>query len=250
MKRLSCVRVFLVSIPLAGGLLLTGGIVLAFVSVSEVAAWPKDWPQELEPYREHALKWCCMGGEAEETLYYIKFRNRPEFENIWPTLLKLKSKGAPLHLCSAGVASADADSFAAFFEGPMVTIKCPTSGTYQLRADGFYSHVAQWTQDLAQSDGPLPEFVVRRKEDGIWAPVEQHAASIPAHCGVLERARVELLLFVDGKVIDLNRIRLPEDTPILDRRTFDPDGFPQNEKETGSGCEPAPRSSTSHSSIR
>ena len=38
------------------------------------------------------------------------------------------------------------------------------------------------------------------------------------HQWPLQQARVELTLYVDGSVIDLNRIRLPGDTPIVDGR--------------------------------
>ena len=34
----------------------------------------------------------------------------------------------------------------------------------------------------------------------------------------LYRARIDVELIVDGKVIDLNRIPLPPDTPVIDRR--------------------------------
>ena len=44
--------------------------------------------------------------------------------------------------------------------------------------------------------------------------------------GRLHRARVDLQLIVDGNVIDLNRIPLPTDGSIIDRRFPCPDGQP------------------------
>ena len=32
------------------------------------------------------------------------------------------------------------------------------------------------------------------------------------------RARIDLELVVDGKIIDLNRIQIPSDAPIIDKR--------------------------------
>ena len=166
-----------------------------------------------------------------ERLYWIRFRDRHAFEAVWPALLKLRSKGAPLHLHTAKRLEADPDGFAAFFEGPLVEILCPASGTYHPEPDGTYIHTGKWTQDLASSDGLLPEFVLQRLEDGKWIPVKQGAAKVPAHAGVRERARVELALWVDGEVIDLNRIKLPKSTPILDERTLGPQmqDHPQSE---------------------
>jgi hypothetical protein len=36
--------------------------------------------------------------------------------------------------------------------------------------------------------------------------------------GLMYRARVDIVLIVDGKIVDLNRIPLPADTPIIDKR--------------------------------
>ena len=41
--------------------------------------------------------------------------------------------------------------------------------------------------------------------------------------GFLHRARVDVVLVTDGRVIDLNRIELPAGTPFMDRR-FAPAG--------------------------
>lgn len=229
-KRFS--RMVLISLTLLVALSLKTTIVLGFASLSRVDSWPDGWPQELQPYREHAWHWHVMGGVLEETNYFIKFDDRDKFEEIWPVLLKLKSKGAPLHLRSAS--HSDPTGFGTELQGPMVQIVCPTRGWYKMQPDGTYMHIGQWTKELRLPDGRLPEFVVERKDDGTWVPIEKDSRTVPEHVGILERARVELTLYVDGQVIDLNRIRLPKDAPIIDERILGPqeEDQPQSQETT------------------
>ena len=69
---------------------------------------------------------------------------------------------------------------------------------------------------------------VAKSEDGnTWLPVEREeprgfmwipdAVRKPPR-GSMYRVRTEIELVVDGRIIDLNRILLPPDTPIIDRR--------------------------------
>ena len=62
----------------------------------------------------------------------------------------------------------------------------------------------------------LPEYVTTGEVDGkkTWIP----AARGQGFLGIMNRARVDLELIIDGKIIDLNRIRIPSDTPIIDKR--------------------------------
>jgi len=222
----------LISLSLLVALSLSTSIVLGIASLSRVDLWPDGWPQELEPYREQAWKWHVMGGVLEETNYFIRFDDRERFEEIWPVLLKVKSQGAPLHLQSASqLRSALVGELQ---QGPMAQIICPAHGSYKIQPDGTYMHIERWTKDLRLPDGRLPEFVVQRKDDGTWVPVEKDSRTVPEHFGILERARVELTLWVDGQIIDLNRIRLPEDTPIIDERILGPqeEDQPQSEETT------------------
>lgn len=217
-KRLTKMAILAVSLMVALPLCTT--IVLGIGILSKVESWPDGWPQKLQPYREHALNWRLMGGVVEETSYFIKFDDRERFEEIWPVLLKLRSKGGPIHLRSP-LHFDSTDSFAEL-QGPMVKIICPTHGWYKKQADGTYLHIDWWTKTVRLPDGRLPEFVVKRKDDGTWIPVEKDSKDIPAHTGILERARVELTLYVDGQVIDLDRTTLPKDAPIIDKRTIGP----------------------------
>ena len=208
-------RMVLISLSLLVVLSLSTSIVLGIASLARVDSWPDGWPQELQPYREHAWRWHVMGGVLEETNYFITFDDRERFEEIWPILLKVKSKGAPLHLRSAPHLNS---ALASELQGPLAQIICPTRGWYKMQPDRTYMHIERWTKELRLTEGRLPEFVVKRKDDGTWVPVEKDSKTVPEHFGMLERARVELALWVDGQIIDLNRIQLPEDTPILDER--------------------------------
>ena len=48
----------------------------------------------------------------------------------------------------------------------------------------------------------------------MWDPIEEKYGP----WGFMYRARTEIELVVDGRIIDLNRIPLPPETPIIDRR--------------------------------
>src|SRR5438552_16349086 len=81
---------------------------IAFCAVSSVHAdysvtgkgtWPKSWPKELESLRKQASTF--EGPLAAHQHYAIPFTKREEFESAWPHILKVKSKGAPVHLVRA-----------------------------------------------------------------------------------------------------------------------------------------------------
>ncbi len=71
-------------------------IVSAMYSVAEKGTWPQSWPKELEPLRKQART--LEGPMLPECFYEIPFTKREEFEEAWPYLLKVKSKGAPIFL--------------------------------------------------------------------------------------------------------------------------------------------------------
>jgi hypothetical protein len=65
-------------------------------SVEERGAWPESWPKELEPLRKNAR---TFEDPRQPLLHYgIRFTTRDEFEAAWPSILKVKSKGAPIVL--------------------------------------------------------------------------------------------------------------------------------------------------------
>jgi hypothetical protein len=160
-------------------------------------AWSSDWPKELEPYRARAstISEQPLGGGY---VYAIPFADRADFEKIWPILVKLKSKSAPLILRSGGV-----------------EVQRRWRINLSDKADNEYSH--GWPQGTyAGVKIYAPSQSLYPKESDAHAGAEaQDRSSMGRSTTVIE------LLVGDGKVIDLNRIRLPAETPIVDNRVFE-----------------------------
>jgi hypothetical protein len=140
-------------------------------SVSFTGDWPQTWPKELEPLRQQARS--LVGPEAEFRHWAIRFEKRKDFEAVWPHLMTVKSKGAPIILVSGEN----------FFLGD----KCKA---------GVVVHAP-----------PAGE----EKNAPRAAPGSSNARERYLHLTYIE-------LVVDGDVVDLNRIELPPDTPIVDER--------------------------------
>ena len=70
---------------------------------------------------------------------------------------------------------------------------------------------APWPASIKSPSGELPEYVVASKET--WVPFSDKSQK-----GFINRARVDIVLVVDGNIVDLNRIPLPLSTPIIDKR--------------------------------
>lgn len=68
-----------------------------------------------------------------------------------------------------------------------------------------------WPDYIRLSSGGLPEYVVN--ENGRWVAFDGTNRK-----GFIHRARVDIVLITDGKIVDLNRIQLPPNTPIVDNR--------------------------------
>ncbi|MHC4639224.1 MAG: hypothetical protein ACYTBV_17235, partial [Planctomycetota bacterium] len=202
-----------VFVILAFTLFSTSSIAL-FITRNE-GIWPANWPKELEPYRNQA-KTIELAAGNQENVYEIHFESREEFEKLWPTILKLKDKGAPIRLRSIEKPFKKGGLFNN--EEPAVRIfsyvcpAWPSSGP-----DGKKLIPAPpWPESIKFPRGELPEYVTRSKDGSTWIPV---GGKKPR--GFMFRARTEVELVVDGTIIDLNRIYLPSDTPILDNRKLD-----------------------------
>ena len=78
-----------------------------------------------------------------------------------------------------------------------------------------------WPTNIISASGELPEYVVSKEEDGIarWiaADLEKDRKENKIS-GFYYRARVDLELVVDGQIIDLDSMQLPDNTPIRDKR--------------------------------
>jgi hypothetical protein len=186
---------------------LLSGASIAMVTVSDRGLWPDSWPKELEPYRGQARTHGVAHG-ISENVHEISFPKREEFEKAWPHILKLKSKGAPLIIEASpstyGVTGSTAHTG--------VRILCP-SGSGREANGKMYIADAPWPNYLKSSTGELPEYVIFDHDNAKWLPADK-----TERVGFMNRARVDIVLITDGNVVDLNRIQLPPDTPIIDNR--------------------------------
>jgi len=182
------------------------------VTIAEAGRWPQDWPTELEPFRGQAKTFGIATG-IQENVYEIRFSGREEFERIWPTILQLKSKGAPLRLRS--IEGHGSKTFGLFTADlPVARIYTPAYGSMTQKPGGKELWVGPpWPESIKSPDGSLPEYVTASEDGMTWVPATEGEFR-----GFKNRARIETELVVDANVIDLNRIRFPADTPIIDNR--------------------------------
>jgi hypothetical protein len=185
------------------------------VETTDSGRWPASWPKELEPYREHA-KTIGVHAGSQEDVFEISFRSREQFEKIWPSILTLKSEGAPLTLITAG----SAPGWAGLFDNnePLVRIYAPSYTSRHPTPDGKTIWPAPpWPYSAYLPNGHLPEYVWLSDDKTTWVPADVNHNPMK---GFEFRARIEIELVIDGQIINLNRVRLPGDTPIIDKRTF------------------------------
>jgi hypothetical protein len=213
-------------IPFAVMTMLASSLCFGMVTVSETGNWPNSWPKELEPYRKQT-RTREIAAVYSENVYEIHFENREEFEKLWPIILKLKDKKAPLRLLSTGKPIRDgglSDS-----DKPVMRIFGHVYPAWPSHRPGGRKlrPAPPWPDSIKSPTGELPEYVVRSEDGNTWIPVEREeprgfmwipdAVRKPPR-GFMYRVRTEIELVVDGRIIDLNRIPLPPDTPIIDRR--------------------------------
>ena len=203
-------------------LVLAAHLSFAMIMTKEEGTWPDSWPKELDQYRSQA-KTVEVAHGIQETVYEIPFRNREEFERAWPYILKLKSKGAPLilekspftyHVSGSKAANAvmvlsPSLGYAGGPSSPQIETKAEAE---ELVKQGKMLRAGPpWPESIKSPTGELPQYVVF--QDGKWVPFKDKERK-----GFVHRARVDVILVTDGKVIDLNRIALPPDTTIVDNR--------------------------------
>lgn len=181
----------------------------AVVMVNPKGTWPDSWPKELDALRDRATTVQVAHG-IQETAYEIPFTSREEFERVWPHILTLRSKGAPLILEKAP--STYSVSGSTMPVG--VRVLWPSGGTMELPDGTHLTAKAPWPESVLSAAGGLPEYVM--VEGGKWVAVTEKNRK--DHPGFLHRCRVDIVLVTDGQVVDLNRIELPAETPIVDRR--------------------------------
>lgn len=81
------------------GIILIARVCLADYSVSDKGLWPSSWPKELEVLRKSSRT--LIGPRVEYRNYAIPFTDREHFEKLWPHLLSVKTKDAPVILVKA-----------------------------------------------------------------------------------------------------------------------------------------------------
>lgn len=210
----------LVKSAIVVGCLSTAAIVHARGVSTRGGDWPENWPQELEPFRERAES-VSYGTTVWTQYYVIEFDSREAFESVWPTVLKLKSKDAPISLQTPDKPKSDPNDPRVVYDKPTLWIICPPrdDGTYEQTSDETYQHIGPWSEDLESLD-TLPQYAGKQKKDGKWV-AWKNSAPLSDYEGAARQARVELGLYVDGEIIDLNRIHIPKETPIKDNRTIE-----------------------------
>jgi hypothetical protein len=161
-----------ITASLAVAVLCAAATVSAEYSVWDKGTWPASWPKELEPLRKQAR---TFEGPIDQLRYLIPFTKREDFEAVWPHLLTVKTKGAPI-----------------------ILVRGPKLDFFEIKPAGV----------LIQSPPARID-----KEDNPEIPL-----SGVADVRMKWRNATFFELVVDGKIVDLNRLPLPADTPIVDER--------------------------------
>lgn len=210
-------RTVLVSAMVAASLI--ASVCFAMYSVADKGLWPDSWPKPLDRLRPQARTLA----HGQHTVYEIPFTTRAEFESAWPHILTVMSAQAPLVLLSSP------DKWLGGSIAAGVRLRCPPTGqlvTFQganyppgsesAIADGKFLKVGPpWPDDIQLPSGALPEYVVI--DNGKWRAFDRKDFGGPNE-RTIRRARIEMELIVDGDIVDLNRIPLPANTPIIDKR--------------------------------
>jgi hypothetical protein len=190
-------------------------VCFAIVLVDDHGNWPEDWPNELEPLRASSRTLGVLTG-IKETVYEIPVPDRETFERIWPAIVAVRTPGSPLRLSRFDPAIKDGSLFSN--NHPTVRIFAPSNAVSGVKGD------LPLPKEIVGSNGELPEYVIRKNdEEGQSHWVLPESGQSPSS---RFRARIDLELVVDGQIIDLNRIALPDVATIIDRR------FPQKEEHS------------------
>ncbi len=187
-------------------IVLTTSLTFASVITWRKGKWPGPWPKQLKEYRQQAVV-IEVAEDIQETVFELEFKKREEFEKAWPEIINLKTKGAPLILEKSpskyNVSGTTAETGIRILWHSMNPVIMDDGSILRASSVDFTSLVSQ--------TGELPEYVIVK--DGKWIPYDGQDDSGSRH-----RARVDIVLITDANIVDLNRIPLPADTPIIDRR--------------------------------
>jgi hypothetical protein len=199
---------------------LAASVSFALIFTSDQGTWPDTWPKELERFRKQSKSYNLSSG-TEEVHHEILFQKREEFEEAWPHILELKTDGAPVILESIQSARGVVDRRTEIGK-PGVRVRCP-SRSKRGYSEEARNRPANWLDYVRLPSGALPEYGVCL--DGKWTAASyQDSKWVDDETefrGIMYRARTDIVLIIDGNIVDLNRIPMPADTPIIDRRFKD-----------------------------
>ena len=169
--------------------------------------WPNHWPKELETLRDQSSTNNYMTLDSC-TVYEIPFQDRAQFERVWPHLLKLMTPGSKLILEDGPSSTLGQSTMQAG-----VRLDCPPYGSeFRTPSGKRISLGPPWPDSARLPSGELPEYVEMSR--GEWVPHDKSPKRV--------RARLDILLVCDGAVVDLNRIPLPHNASVEDRRYLKP----------------------------
>ena len=185
---------------------ITASLTFASVITWRKGKWPGPWPKQLKEYQQQAVV-IDVAEDIQETVFEISFEKRGEFEKAWPEILELKTKGAPLILekspSTYKISGTTVETGVRILWPSMQSVKMDDGSVLRASSIDFTS--------LKSPNGELPEYVIAK--EGKWIPYNGQDETDSRH-----RARVDIMLITDANIVDLNRIPLPADTPIIDRR--------------------------------
>ena len=229
-----CSGIFIVAAVLIASLC---PVSIALVMTHKGCTWPPGWPKALYEVGNSCRTIEIVAGNVED-VFEIVFDDRETFERLWPVLLTVKTPGAPLRLFKAGRPSwstlfSDAKPtvriFGPAYSGNVVRVeaskKYPDDERLLKESKALYP-VPPWPAEIVSPNGELPEYVQVVEKGGRLSLIpgdRDHRER-----GRLYRARVDFELVAEGSLIDLNRIQLPSNGPIIDRR-FDPTACPDGQ---------------------
>jgi len=178
------------------------GLCFASRTIYDRGVWPESWPAELDEFRAQGKTVITGTGfkDVWETSHEISFSSREKFERAWPHILSLMGEGSSIILERTPSKRWSTPIRAG------VRILCPSSGPV---INGLHS-----PEHLDFESGTRPEYIVAGRG---WH-VAYDGDNGDAVDTFILRARVDIVLVVDGKIVDMNRIPLLDNTPIIDNR--------------------------------
>ncbi|MBN1361605.1 MAG: hypothetical protein JW993_13485 [Sedimentisphaerales bacterium] len=169
---------------------------------------PKPWPRDVIVQVTGRY---FQYDDVRESVHAIQFRSRDDFAKLWPSVLSVKTEGAPLIL-RRGPSSCREQ----LLISSGVYILYPMRGPARNTRPGIDPNLLD---TVLGSPGPTPEYI--QVKDNRWESYQDAGTRLTGtvdHPEGIYRVRTDIILVVDGNIVDLNRIPLPKDTPIIDER--------------------------------